>query len=231
MAMDGPALPRKSDSRRRMIARAANAAVATAIARLTVAALAPGCDRGSAYGIRLVAFDESSRGQGELFFARVTLALGLIERYDPRWIRRMRRDFSGIWLGGSPGAPCFDVMTRRCVLNWNSVMYGGILDLALTLIHEATHARIASRGMARHPVAPAVRQEGAAVRQEMAFVALMPATGDRLRHLATKLDDPWWTPERMLQRLRAWNREAEIPDWLARRIERRYEEQSCEEPG
>jgi hypothetical protein len=185
--------------------------------------------RGSAYGIRLVAFNDPSRGQGELFFARVTMALELIERYDPRWILRMRRDFSGIWLGGMPEAPCFDVKARRCVLSWNSVMNGGIVDLALTLIHEATHARIHSRGLTWDPIVSAARHEAAAVRQESAFAARLPATDDLRRTLAKKLDDPWWTPEKMLQRQRAWNREVDLPEWLARKMERRYEEQMREE--
>lgn len=227
--MNPPAPVRKHDPWPQMVARATTSTVATTAVRLSMAVVERMCPRSSAYGIRLVAFDDPSRGQGELFFARVTLALGLIERYDPRWIRRMRRDFSGIWLGGAPG-PCFEVMTRRCVLSWNSVMNGGIINLALTLIHEATHARIASRGAWRYRSVPEARHEEAAVRQETAFAARLPATDDLRRALAVKLDDPWWTPEKMLERQRAWSRDVELPGWIARWAERRYERRMREAP-
>jgi len=195
--------------------------VAGHISRAFLGIFALGCGRGSAYGIPLVSFDDAKDGVNELFFAKVTLALGLIDKYDHRRLSRMRRDLSAIWLVRVGGA-YFEVGTRRCVLSWQNVVAGDARSIAMTLVHEATHARIFGRGVMKTPRATAVRHEAAAVRQQITFATLLPDNESLLKYYSTVLQTPWWTPEQMRERELEQLRAYEVPDWVVRRTERRF---------
>jgi len=193
-----------------------------AVVRAAVGFVALYCGRATAYGIQLVSLDQAKEGINELFFAKVALALELIDRYDPRRLSRMRRDLSSIWLVRAGGA-YFDVMTRRCVLSWHNVTAGDARSIALTLVHEATHARTLRRGVAKTQRTTAARHEAAAVRQQIAFATLLPDNESLLKYYSTVLQTPWWTSEQMRERNLAQLQAYEMPAWIIRRAQRRYD--------
>lgn len=190
------------------------------VVRAVIGVVALCCGRATAYGIPLVAMDESKEGVNELFFAKITIALALIDKYDSRRLGQMRRDLSAIWLVRAGGA-YFDPATRRCVLSWQNIITGDARSIAMTLVHEAAHARIFGRGVVKTPRATAARHEAAAVRQQIAFATLLPDNESLLKYYSTVLQKPWWTPEQMrvrkLEQMRAYG----MPDWIVRRTERR----------
>ncbi len=196
--------------------------VAGHISRALIGVVALVCGRASAYGIPLVSFDDAKDGVNELFFAKVTLALGLIDKYDRRRLSRMRQDLSAIWLLRA-GEAYFEVSTRRCVLSWQNVVAGDARSIAMMLVHEAAHARICGRGVAKMPRATAARHEAAAVRQQMAFATLLPDNESLLKYYSTVLQTPWWTLEQKRERELARLRAYDMPEWIMRRTMRRYD--------
>jgi len=192
------------------------------ISRALIGIVALRCGRASAYGIPLVSLDDAKDGVNELFFAKVTLALGLIDKYDQPRLGRMRRDLSAIWLVRAGGV-YFEVSTRRCVLSWQNVVAGDARSIAMTLVHEAAHARIFGRGVVKTPRATAARHEAAAVRQQIAFATLLPENDSLLKYYSTVLQTPWWTPEQMRERELEQLRAYDVPEWIVRRTMRRYD--------
>jgi hypothetical protein len=190
------------------------------ISRAVIGLVALRCGRASAYGIPLVSLDYAKDGVNELFFAKVTLALGLIDKYDHRRLSRMRRDLSAIWLVRAGGA-YFEVSTRRCVLSWQNVVADDARSVAMTLVHEAAHARISGRGVVKTPRAIAARHEAAAIRQQIAFATLLPDNESLLKYYSTVLQTPWWTPEQMRERQLEQLRAYDLPDWVVRLAMRR----------
>ena len=191
------------------------------ISRAVIGMVAWGCGRASAYGIPLVSLDDAKDAINEIFFAKVTLALGLIDKYDHRRLGRMRRDLSAVWLMRAGGA-YFEVSTRRCVLSWQNIVAGDARSIAMTLVHEAAHARIYRRGVMKTPRATAARHEAAAVRQQIAFATLLPDSESLLKYYSTVLQTPWWTPEQMRERELEQLRAYKISDWIVRRTEPRF---------
>ena len=109
----------------------------------------------------------------ETAFTAVTQALDLIAKLDPRRMRRMRHDLHRIVIGRRPTS--FSVIGRACYLDSTELSRStGIV--ALSLVHEAVHARFARAG-----VLPsgrnAAREEVRCNREELAFLDRMEAAG------------------------------------------------------
>lgn len=153
-----------------------------------------------------------------VFFGRTRRALELIERYDPRRLARIRHDVRMI--GGTVGHNSkFDPDGRIILLTRSLVLRATAADVAMTIVHEATHARIIDRGIHYFPVNRA-RIEAACVRQEAAFARRLPG-GDALadRGIAN-LEHAWWTPRRIHESNLDVLRELELPAWADRWLAR-----------
>jgi hypothetical protein len=76
-------------------------------------------------------------------------ALDLISKYDPRRSRRLHRDLRRIWVGATPYRGEYDSELDMCVLQFEYVVSPDTSParLALTIAHEAMHARLARRGI------------------------------------------------------------------------------------
>jgi hypothetical protein len=111
----------------------------------------------------------------EAILKRAEEALEIIRQYDNRRYQRLRRDISRIWIRVLPGDQAsFNAAAEACQLDSRYVRDASVApqDLATSIIHEATHARIYRcvpyREDLRH------RIEAACRRQELAFSRRLP---------------------------------------------------------
>lgn len=145
------------------------------------------------------------------YFAMVTSALELIARYQPMRLERMRRDLRRILVVRQAAAAYWPHM-RACVMTPAELSAGDAGDVALTLVHEATHARIHVRGIEYEP-ARRERIERLCVRQQVEFAELLPNGERHIAHLTDALQAPWWTDQHLRQnKLNLLEQNA--PQWL-----------------
>ena len=96
----------------------------------------------------------------------------------------------------------------------------------MTIMHEATHARIIDRGIQYH-VKNRDRIEGACVRQEALFARRLPG-GDALAEAElAKLDRPWWSDESLQEGQLRQARAEELPSWFIGLMERVFERRAA----
>ena len=95
-------------------------------------------------GVSVVARRSPELGWNEIF-GGIEAALGLVAAHHPVWLRRMRRDIAEIRVFRHP--PCrgaFDPASRVVILDSYFVCTFPPAMVASSLVHEATHARIAA---------------------------------------------------------------------------------------
>ena len=150
---------------------------------------------------------------------RVKEALDLLALHAPIQLKRLRALVRGVWI--QPGGPAGSYVWAARVIN---IRYSETLDipvpspaeLASTLVHEATHAYLESRGIKpnttiRH------RVEYVCSRAEIAFARRPPDGGSSIIENAEfMLAQPptFWSPESRLQRYADYLRELDAPKWL-----------------
>lgn len=77
---------------------------------------------------------------------RLSDALGLVRDHDPRRFERMKSDLSQILVRNEPGTQHW-VLSNTCALELDEVMGRSSVILALSIVHEATHARLVRAGI------------------------------------------------------------------------------------
>jgi hypothetical protein len=78
---------------------------------------------------------------------RLSEALDLIAQYAPRRLRRLRRDITGIIVRRFPCRGAYFPETRECLVELTFTVNSRhtLPEIAASIVHEATHARIARR--------------------------------------------------------------------------------------
>ena len=78
---------------------------------------------------------------------RLTGALDLIAAHAPRRLRRLRRDIAGIVVRRFPCRGAFIPQTRECLVELTFTVNPrhSLAEIAASIVHEGTHARIAAR--------------------------------------------------------------------------------------
>lgn len=100
-----------------------------------------------------------------------------------------------------------------------TVLSSASANLAMVIVHEATHARIDNRGIAYY-VEDRERIEAACVRQEALFARALPG-GEALADAEVKmLENPWWSDQSMEEGKLRLARAEEMPGWFIRHLER-----------
>jgi len=126
---------------------------------------------------------------------RIEAALDLIRRYQPYRYARIRRDVRRIWIWGAFGAAgrWIDEM-RMCQLSEDYVLSAetSVEDVAATIIHEATHARLCRANIA-YEESMRGRVERLCARAEIQFAQLLP-DGERVIEWAERCRQ-WDTAE------------------------------------
>jgi hypothetical protein len=156
-------------------------------------------------------------------FENVFAALDLIETLDPRRFRLIERNMPRIYIRRGAGAAYWSLI-RTCILDLEQVRSGAIGDIALSIVHEATHARLCNRGIHPWPEWEA-RIETRCGKEQIAFAQRMQGAGwkmdARIEYYHQRLTRPQHTRENYylhrLQTLRARNAPPWII-WLAERM-------------
>lgn len=158
-----------------------------------------------------------------LYFDRVDEALDLISRYDPRTLRSLQRRFAGILVTGEEPFRLahWRQGAKLCILTAPYVASSANRpeDVALTLIHENTHARLAARGI-RYREGRRGRIEVICAEAEVAFSRRVPYAGDLVERTQSRLeawvkaDEEHWSDKRKRAALLDYLQETGTPGWL-----------------
>lgn len=105
---------------------------------------------------------------------RLTAALDLVARYAPARYRRLRRDLSGFVVQRFACRGAFFPDTRECLVELTFTVNPrhGLPEIAASIVHEATHARVAA--MCRGPQSERHREERLCRRAELELGLAMP---------------------------------------------------------
>jgi hypothetical protein len=151
--------------------------------------------------------DEDRAGVGE-----VRAAIELVRQYDPRRFRRIARDLDYVIVtntAGTAGEYWPDI--RSMLLDAASALRQTHLATAMTIVHEATHARLWMRGLGRYP--DRGRIERVCVRAEIAFAIKVPGSSRVIEGARLKFASRYWEKSRAHD-VGAWYRRFGWPRWL-----------------
>ncbi len=95
----------------------------------------------------------------------------------------------------------------------------GTLDLAMMIVHEATHARLWRIGC-RYDEPNRERVERICVDAEIAFAAKVPGSEEAVARSRQLLETQWWTHAEHVNRSRRELRALGCPEWLIRLLSR-----------
>ena len=152
--------------------------------------------------------------------AKVAAALELIEWHDPQRFRRMQKDLTSIFIaGGFSGYGCYVPELKMCALNQLYVEPEDFTaaEMAMVIIHEATHARLHQAGI-RIDRALSARIEHRCFTEELSFAARLPDTPIlarevlHLRHSVGGITTPEAWGSQQITALR----DLGTPEWLVR---------------
>lgn len=106
---------------------------------------------------------------------RLTAALDLIASYAPRCYRRLRTDLAGLVVERFACRGAFFPMSRECLVELTFTVnpQHTLPEIAASIVHEATHARVAHWCGTPPPEARA-REERLCRRAELAFGLALP---------------------------------------------------------
>jgi hypothetical protein len=109
---------------------------------------------------------------------RLTQALDLIARYAPRRFRRLQQDFAGIVVRRFPCRGAFFHDTRECLVELTFTVNPrhAVAEIAASIVHEATHARVARR-CGPLPMEQRPREERLCRQAELEFGLALPDGG------------------------------------------------------
>ena len=159
--------------------------------------------------------DLSSAGSGlPEVLSKLESALALYALHDARGFDRFCRNVRRFVLVDVPG-PEYVHCVRACMLRAAYVEEASPEQVAMTVVHEGTHARLWSAGF---DYAPTRRQriESICVRAETAFAMKLPV-GEQLAEQARgKLREDWWSEENEYRRRLGQLKELGRPGWYLR---------------
>lgn len=164
-------------------------------------------------GFQLVRVDSDNE---RLVCDRVGEALKLVREIDAPRFQRIRRDIRRI-LVVKAGGPEYWPLADGFILNRDYVTDAPIELIALSIVHEATHARLWKLGFRYHRSLRA-RIEAVCVRSEIRFADGLPTPITWIRHAREKLEHPWWSDDKVSERRLHAMRLQGWPGWLLRAL-------------
>lgn len=139
----------------------------------------------------LMIADLTQDRSGVALFPSVEEAVGLIRTYDPRRVRRLALDVSRIVLFQSArSAGEYWAFADAIALDVSHVAKQVVASVAMTIVHEATHARIEKAGIRYR--SNVERIERRCVAEEIAFARLLPGSEGVIHGAHLKLESRWW---------------------------------------
>lgn len=169
-------------------------------------------------GVELV--DLTASAAGPLFFERVTEALTLLQQRAPAVFAGVRRRLKRIALLAG-GGEFYHGGLRAYVVDLPTLKRRSVPELALAIVHEATHARLERWGIGYEPSKRA-RIERTCVRAELALAEKLPDNQLIISRIGEKLSTSWWTEDslhlRRIEQLRVHG----APAWMTRLYDRLF---------
>ncbi len=106
---------------------------------------------------------------------RLNEALGLIEQYYPRCLRRLRHDVSRFWVVRYPTRGAFFPGQRVCMIELTFLARPefSVAEIAACIVHEGAHARLHASGLDLEALARG-REEMFCRRRELDFASRLP---------------------------------------------------------
>ena|SRR5437867_156669 len=164
---------------------------------------------------------DSSEAAGDVF-TKVGAALHLIAKYSPRLSARLRGDLKRFLFADVSGGR-YLVGLRTCLIGVGYARRVAPLELAMMMVHEATHARLSRSGF-RYAGECRERIERICVAAEIAFAQRVPGSEAAVEKARALLDTEWWDPEKSAEDTIAELRKRGVPAWVTsilRRVSRR----------
>lgn len=149
-------------------------------------------------GLWIGAYFQWNNDEGQGLY-RIEQALNLIKAHDPVRYQRLLRDLERVWaLMIVGGLGQFDEALSACKIDQRFILdeSKSAEQIAATIVHEATHARLATYGISydepiRH------RIEAICIRREMAFARRLPngalVWDEAERSLSAYASPDYWT--------------------------------------
>jgi hypothetical protein len=138
------------------------------------------------------------RSEWSILQSRIEEALRLIELHSPLRFRYLQRDIQRIWITLIPSRGAFVHGFGMCVIDFDYAIDSDTTseELALTLVHEGTHARLRRCGFGYDETIRA-RIERICIRNELAVARRLPDSGDLVEMKEGRLawEDKEWSDE------------------------------------
>lgn len=149
-------------------------------------------------------------------YRRVQEVLLLISRTDPSLFHRLKQAVPRILIAPSGGAAgSYWSFLDGCALSAHHVPTDSPASVAMTLIHEATHARLHHKGV-RYTAELRHRIEEICTRAEITFARRIPGTEQLVAEAEEALSRPWWSDQAQESRKLSQLRALGIPTWMLR---------------
>lgn len=162
--------------------------------------------------------------ESDLEIPKLLAALHLIADRDPIRFARLSRDLRGVAIAGASGNLAqYHHSVRCCVLSHDYLRDETTTpsDVAATIVHEATHARLMLAGFGYEP---AIREriEHICFKAEIAFAERLPDASEIVSRVERQLarDPSIWTDAERRKRTVAWMRQLGAPEWLTRHLDK-----------
>lgn len=151
--------------------------------------------------------------QGRALVSSVGAALTMIEQHDPARLAQIRRDARSLLIVHTHGsAGEFWPHVAALVLDVNHLKTHQTASVAMTIVHEAAHARLHREGVVYEEDPELVERH--CVEEEIRFAERVPGTEHLIAGARQKLATTWWRgsrgPRIFSRRLRALG----APRWL-----------------
>lgn len=163
----------------------------------------------------------SAENAGDVF-KKVGDALSLIARHRPRLAARLRRDVKHLLFADVSGGRYLAGL-QVCLIAVGYARRVPPLELAMMIVHEATHARLSRAGF-RYVGECRERLERICVRAEVAFAQCVPGSRAAVEKAQAMEQSQWWDPEKSAEATLAELRRRGVPAWVMavlRRLVRR----------
>lgn len=168
------------------------------------------CPRRQVKGFEVV--DLCGSGELEFLCTKVREALQLIETHDPTRFARLRRDLKRFALIAG-GGEFYHHGLRAYVMDVPNMKTRSVPELAITVVHEGTHARLALAGISTKR-GNVERIEHICTEAAASFAEKIPGGQSLATHLRAQLSTRWWAHDAMRARRLEQLRASGLPDWI-----------------
>src|SRR6266404_3234344 len=164
-----------------------------------------------------------SKSRRSAILVKLERSLGLIAQYSPVQNRRVQCNLARLFVFRiPPNLAEYHPNSRMCFIDCDYLISKKLLpeELAMTIVHETTHANLTRRGFGYDP-ATRSQVERICVRAEIAFAKRLPDGASLAQSAIASLDrgEAFWSDEEFLQRDLKALRTLNMPAWFIRLAE------------